>query len=434
MRRVVARGAFRVAPGHPLMLDCWIVRVGMSSSIRMPRPIPATGPRWCAPLASICLVVALLISWGCTTGLAAPDAGTRRAEEIMGVAPPEVSAKAVYAIDLDSGAVLYAKNADDKRPIASITKVVTALVTIQHAGLDEQVTIDESDLIPPDSSYTKVGLRAGDVQTVSALLAGLLVPSGGDAANALARYVGGKLANTTDRNTAMTAFIDEMNAYAQGLGLTESYFTSVAGDDDMGAFSSAHDLAIIGAQLMKNADLAWMVAQPSMSMNSQNGDPYSLINTNKMIQAGDPEYDPSVVGIKTGSTEGAGASVLLARKANGGQSTVILVILGSTLEYDKDYAIVADQRWADAAAVFQDMDARFTWTQLDDTGSAFPGLAEQLSVWGLELRNPPLLPLDKDATFQLVVGASEGDSAGEVIIYSGDAELAALPVYAAGTA
>ncbi|MGB3330430.1 MAG: hypothetical protein WBA46_15825, partial [Thermomicrobiales bacterium] len=222
-----------------------------------------------------------------------------------------------------------------------------------------------------------------------------------------------------------------MNAYAGSLGLTESYFTNPDGDDDKGAFSSAHDLAIMGAELMKNADLAWMVSQTSMSIASQNGEPYALTNTNEMIQPGTQYYDPSVVGIKTGSTEGAGASVLLARKANNGQSTVILVVLGATLEYDQNYAIVTDQRWADATTIFKDMDARFTWQQVD--ASTFSGLQEQLSVWGLELRDTPILPLDKDATFQLVVPPPGSDKPGQVVIYSGESELATIQAYPAGS-
>ncbi|HWK80997.1 MAG TPA: serine hydrolase [Thermomicrobiales bacterium] len=386
---------------------------------------------WTAALQAVLLALLLLVGMGSPMALAAPQVSTGTAGT-LGIAPPDVSAKAVYALDMTSGAVLYAKNADAKLPIASITKVITALVTVNHVGLTEQVTIAQKDLLDPNSTFTKMNLRAGDVLSVADLLEGLLLPSGGDAANALARYVGGKLANTTDGNAALTAFIDEMNAYAKSLGLSESYFTNVAGDDDQGAFSSAHDLAIIGSQLMKNADLAWMVAQPSMQVASQNGDPYALTNTNKMLQSSDPEYDPNVVGIKTGSTEGAGASVLLARKANDGQSTVILVVLGSTLEYDENYTIVTDQRWADAASIFSDMDQRFTWTQVD--ASSFPGLQEQLAVWGLELHDTPVIPLDKDATFQLVVPPPGSDQQGEVVIYSGDSELASIPVYASGTA
>lgn len=368
---------------------------------------------------------------GAPLALGAPKASAE-AESTLGIAPPEVSAKAVYALDTASGAVLYAKNADAKLPIASITKMVTALVTVNHVALSEQVTIQQEDLIDPDSAFTHVGLRAGDILTVADLLNGLMLPSGGDAANALARYVGGKLGNTTDINASTTAFIDEMNAYAKGLGLTESYFTNVAGDDDQGAFSSAHDLAIMGAELMKNADLAWIVAQPSGQIPSQNGEPYALTNTNRMMQPTDQYYDPNVVGIKTGSTEGAGASVVLARKANDGQSTVILVILGSTLVYDESYNIVTDDRWGDASAIFSDMDQRFTWTPVD--ASSFPGLQEELSVWGLELRDTPVIPLDKDATFQLVVPPAGSDQQGEVVIFSGESELASIPAYASGSA
>lgn len=376
-------------------------------------------------LAALLLTLALVLGTGSVATFAAPVASGKAVQR--GIAPPDVSAQAVYAIDLDSGAVLYSKNADEQRPIASITKVVTALVTVKHVALDEPVTIVESDMVQ-DINYTQMGVRVGDTLTVSELLQGLLLPSGGDAANALARYVGGKLANSTDLSASMNAFMDEMNNYAKSLGLTESYFTTPAGDDDQGAFSSAHDLAIMGAELMKNADLAWIVSQPAVTIASQNGPSYELVNTNEMIEAGNQYYDPNVLGIKTGSTEGAGASVLLARKANGGESTVILVVLGSTLEYGDKSQILADGRWDDATAIFADMDSRFTWTQLDATGSVFPGLSEQLTVWGLELSDPPLVPLDKDATFQLVVMPPGSDTAGELVIYSGDAVLDTVAV------
>lgn len=405
--------------------------VGMSVLPQNTHAIRPARRGWPAAMQAMLLALLMLVGVGQPLALAAPQAPADAAA-IVGIAPPDVSAQAVYAIDMSSGAVLYAKNADEKRPIASITKMVTALVTVSHASLSEQVTIQQEDLLEPDSMYTHVGLRAGDVLTVADLLNGLMLPSGGDAANALARYVGGKLANTTDPNAAMTAFIDEMNAYAKGLGLTESYFTNVAGDDDQGAFSSAHDLAVMGVELMKNADLAWIVAQPSGQIPSQNGEPYPLLNTNSMLQPGNPFYDPNVVGIKTGSTEGAGASVVLARKANDGQSTVILVVLGSTLVYDENSKIVTDDRWGDAASIFSDMDQRFTWTQVD--ASSFPGLQEELSVWGLELRDAPVIPLDKDATFQLVVPPAGSDQEGQVVIYSGESELASIPVYATGNA
>lgn len=275
---VVRRDAAWRAPCLPRA--AWKVPMGLNASPDLTWPFVGARGRI---LATLLLTLAIIVGTSGMTAMAAPLGNSAAAQR--GIAPPDVTAQAVYAIDLDSGAVLYSKNADEQRPIASITKVVTALVVVQHVALDEQVTIIESDQVQPP--FTSMGARPGDTLTVSELLQGLLLPSGGDAANALARYVGGKLANSTDIHVSMNAFMDEMNNYAKSLGLTESYFTTPDGDDDTSAFSSAHDLAILGAELMKNADLAWIVSQPSVSLASQNGPSYDLVTTNRMMTAGD---------------------------------------------------------------------------------------------------------------------------------------------------
>ncbi|MGB3307532.1 MAG: serine hydrolase [Thermomicrobiales bacterium] len=363
---------------------------------------------------------------------AAPQQAPASDQAQRGIAPPEVSAEAVYAMDLQSGTVLYNKNADERRPIASITKVITALVTVKHVSLDEQVTIIDSDLLDPNSPFTKMGLRSGDTLRVVDLLQGLLIPSGGDAAKALARYVGSKLSGSDDPATATTAFIDEMNAYAQSLGLKDSYFTDPDGEDDSSAFSSAHDVTILGGELMKNADLAWIVNQPNYTIPSQLGEPYQQNNTNSMLG------QDGVIGIKTGSTEGAGASLLLARSVNGGENTVVMAVLGSTLTYDDQSNIVEDDRYTDSQTIFADMDARFTWTSLDAVGDTFPGLAEEMAVWDVELKDPPVMPIDlrkqDKPSYQLVLGppTDGGKQAGSVLLYSGDTAFASVPVFQIG--
>jgi len=362
----------------------------------------------------------------------APPASAPAADR--GIAPPEVSAKGVYAFDLASGTVLYEKNMDERRPVASITKVVTALVVVNHATLDEQVSILETDLLDPSSPYTKVGLRTGDTLNVRDLLYGLLLPSGGDAANALARFVGTKLSGSTDPVTAQTAFIDEMNAYVQKLGLKDSFFTDPAGDDDQNAYSTAHDIAILGGELMKNANLAFIVKEPTYSIASLVGEPYTGDTTNQLLG------QDGVVGIKTGSTEGAGASVVLARSVNNGQNIVVMAVLGSTLEYDAASNITADERYTDAKTIFADMDTRFTWTSLDQTGDTFPGMKEEMAVWGVELKDPPVMPLDirseDNPSYLLVLSppTDGGKQAGSILLFAGDSQVGSVPVYQLGGA
>ncbi|MGI8484389.1 MAG: D-alanyl-D-alanine carboxypeptidase family protein [Thermomicrobiales bacterium] len=364
---------------------------------------------------------------------AAPVQPTAVVTPNRGIAPPQVSAQAVYAFDLESGTVLYEKNIDERRPVASITKAVTALVTVNNASLDEQVKIIDSDLLDPNSAYTRMGLVSGDTLTVAQLLYGLLLPSGGDAAKALARHVGEKLSGSTDPDTARTAFIDEMNNYVQKLGLKNSFFTDPDGEDDANAFSSAHDVAIIGGELMKNADLAFIVNQPTYSIPSQVGEPYTGINTNELLGK------DGVIGIKTGSTEGAGASLLIARSMNNGNNVVIVAVLGSTIQYDASSNITADERYTDSQTIFADMDARFTWTSLDQTGDTFAGLKDEMAVWGVGLKDPPVMPIDMRAedkpSYQLVLDppTDGGKQAGTVLLFTGDTPVASVPVYQLGS-
>jgi len=361
--------------------------------------------------------------------LAAPIQATNGSP--LGMTPPDVSAAAIYAYDLDSGSVLYTKNADAHRPVASVTKIVTALVTYKHATRDEAVDIDDSDLIDPESEYTRMGLQSGDRLLVLDLVYGLLLPSGGDAANALARFVGTKISGESDPDVARGKFVEEMNAYVASLGLADTYFVDPAGENDRG-FSSAHDIAVLGGELMAVPDLAFIVAQQTADVTSQKGVVYSLKNTNDLL-----DDNLGVVGIKTGSTSAAGANVLLARQVNGGESIVVVAVLGATLEYDADGIIVQDTRYDDAKAIFADMDERFTWTSLADASDVFPTLSEEMSVWDVTFQDPPVLPIPTDggdASYQLVIGApvGAGEQAGVVEIYSGRTLLGSVPVYQAG--
>ncbi|MGH2548446.1 MAG: serine hydrolase [Thermomicrobiales bacterium] len=259
-----------------------------------------------------------------------------------------VTARAVYAYDLSNKTQLYELNSIDRMPVGSIVKVATALVTVEHVGLDESVVIDESDLVDP-GVYSNMGLMAGDTLTVEQLLQGLLIPSGGDAALALARYVGEGLSGSDDPDTARAAFVDAMNEYAVSLGLENTHFSNPDGDNADDNYSSAADVAWLGAALMQNDDLAAIVAMPDFSFESEGGNLYEKPTTNELLGV------DGIIGIKTGSTGEAGGCVVLAQEtASGG--IIILTVLGSDLAYDDLNRIVTDARWDDARQVLQDID------------------------------------------------------------------------------
>lgn len=258
-----------------------------------------------------------------------------------------VTARAVYAYNPEIDKPLYQTNATERMGIGSIVKVATALVTVANVDLDEQVLIDGSDLVDP-GIYSNMGLLAGDTLTVEQLLQGLLVPSGGDAAMALARYVGMQLSGSDDPDIARAAFVEQMNALAEQLGLANTNFTNPSGDDDKNNYSTAEDVAKLGAALMESKALVRIVAMPNYEFTSIDGNAYAGVNTNQLLGVS------GVVGIKTGSTGDAGGCVVLAQVREDG-SMIILTILGSDLAYDDLNRITTDMRWDDAQQVLNQL-------------------------------------------------------------------------------
>src|SRR5206468_701359 len=140
---------------------------------------------------------------------------------------PRLTAAGAILEDFDTGKVLFSKSPDRRRPIASLTKIMTAFVVLSSAHLDDVV------VVPPEAVSqigSNIGLRTGERLTVRDLLYGMLLPSANDAAVALARFAGG----TVD------AFVQRMNATASGMGLRDSHFASATGLDNSG-YSTARD-------------------------------------------------------------------------------------------------------------------------------------------------------------------------------------------------
>ena len=139
----------------------------------------------------------------------------------------EISAKSAFALDVKSGKALATLNADERRPMASLTKMVTALVITKALdddliSLNESVTIEESDIVDP-TIYSHMGLEVGDTVTIEQLLDGMLIPSGNDAAKALARHVGERLPGGDDVGPR-SAFVTAMNDVVADLGLLNTAF------------------------------------------------------------------------------------------------------------------------------------------------------------------------------------------------------------------
>ncbi len=224
--------------------------------------------------------------------------------------PSGLSAASAILIEAETGTVLYEKNPDVKRAMASTTKIMTAILTIEAGDLDSEFVVDSYAIMVEGTS---MGLREGDRVSRRDLLYGILLPSGNDAANAAAVSVGGSIGG----------FVEMMNAKAEELGLSSTHFVTPSGLDADGHYTTAHDLAMLTAYAMKNETFCEIVACSSAEVEFGNP-PYmrTLYNSNKMLH----RYE-GAVGVKTGFTDNARRCLVSAAERDG--TTLIAVTLNA---------------------------------------------------------------------------------------------------------
>ena len=227
---------------------------------------------------------------------------------------PDISAEAAILIEIDSGEILYEKNANAPMYPASTTKIMTALLALEHLNLEDKITVPE-DMGPADGSA--MYLLPGEVFTVRELLDGLLVKSANDAAVLLARTISGDI----------QSFATLMNQRAKDIGCTNTSFANPNGLHDPSHTISAHDMALIAREAMKNATFRELVSQVNVTLDEtpQTPEKRYFRNTNRFLWSTSKiiynnEYIPIkyelVDGIKTGYTGEAGNCLVSSGKKN----------------------------------------------------------------------------------------------------------------------
>ncbi len=211
------------------------------------------------------------------------------------------SAASAVLIEQRSGRVLYEQNADEERLIASITKIMTAVVALEHGELQMPYTVTAQDMAEGSSMY----LKPGDQLRLEELIYGLMLVSGNDAALAVAHCVSGE---TED-------FVALMNETAARLGMEHSHFANPNGLDAEGHYSSARDMAILTAYALSNHDFRRIVSTASITI----GERY-LSNHNKLLRLCE-----GCIGVKTGFTKAAGRTLVSAAQREG--MTLVCVTL-----------------------------------------------------------------------------------------------------------
>jgi serine-type D-Ala-D-Ala carboxypeptidase (penicillin-binding protein 5/6) len=332
---------------------------------------------------------------------------------------PDMSATSVLAVDLTSGSLLYHYDADVPVAPASTLKIITAMTALLVLDPNETIEIIEPDLVDT-TVYSNAALQAGDQVSVKDLLAGLMIPSGGDAAKALARVAGNRLGPGPGQHP-VSRFVTEMNDLSASLGMQNSKFVNPDGPDVPGQFTTARDLAIASEALLRDRLLAEIVAAPAwtMTVSGPNTREYVVYNTNALLGS-----DP-VHGVKTGTTGEAGESVVLATRRGGNQ--ILTVVMGS------------DHRYRDTLSLLQYIDDRVRWVEFGASDD-FPGLRNAADRFGFVLAVPftkPMLYSDSDRLHsQLSLGPRPRGTLpvrwGHVVFFHDGEELYQVPVLMTG--
>lgn len=254
---------------------------------------------------------------------AAPPTRSLPGIEVMSVSAPNsiikkfeaplLSASGVLLIDALSGEEIYSISKEQRRPMASLTKIMTALMILERHDLDETV------VVPPMAEQiggSTVGIKPGQRLSVGSMLKALLLPSANDVAYTLAMFSG----------KSVGTFVSQMNDRALALGLKNTHFANPAGLDNAMQYSTPRDLAWLTLAALQHESFREMVGTRSARIVASDGTEFDLRNTNEMLH-----FNEQVLGVKTGTTDGAGECLIVLFREK--ESLYLLILLDSKDRY-----------------------------------------------------------------------------------------------------
>lgn len=253
----------------------------------------------------------------------------------------DINAKNAYLLNVSSNTVLYEKESSQSIAPASTAKMLTALTVLDYCDENDEVLVGkEIERIAKDGS--RAWLNTGDRLSVRQLLDALLLPSGNDAAYALAVFTGRKICKdeTISIDESIAAFIDAMNKKAANIGAVHSNFVSPDGYDAEGQYSTAYDLACIAKAFIDSRMLKEIAGSYRISDVWLNGREVTYYNTNELINPESRYFYECAAGIKTGNSESAGSCLISCAYID--DQLYICVMMGSTEE----------GRWQDSLALY----------------------------------------------------------------------------------
>ena len=345
--------------------------------------------------------------------------------------------KSAYFMNLDTGRVLLEKEADTMRSPASLTKIMTVLLTLENCEDPANTVVT----IPDESLFTdvivqngaRIYLREGEQISVESLIYATMLKSACDSASALAWYVG---------NGDPQAFYDMMNKKAEELGMTNTHFMNAHGIDEDGHYSTARDMAILTQAALQNEDFVDIISTYSYQIPADNISAARTVNyTIELLNPKSANYYEGAFGVKSGYTSKAGRCLITTAERNG--MRFLCVIFGANLDSNTGY-YTQNQSYLDTRALY---DWAFsTYTLIDyaadppaDLVSVVHGTED--TVQGTLARTTPVLKRDTDqisAAYQLSESIDAPVQAGETplgtaqIFLNGEV-IDTVPVVAAGS-
>lgn len=262
--------------------------------------------------------------------------GTVPVFEVQAAAAPEISARSGVLMEKISGQILFDKDMHKKLPIASTTKILTALITLEQPNLDEYFVVDETAIRVEGSS---MGLKPGDKVTLRGLAVGMLLASGNDAANAAAVRIDGSI----------DKFMERMNMRASEIGMMDSNFITPSGLDAKEHYSTAYDMALLARTALGNPVFGEICNKKNASIEFGNP-PFRrfFANHNRLLTT----YQ-GTIGLKTGFTKKAGRCLVAAAERNG------ITLIAVTLDAPDD--------WYDHSNLFNNGFGRISITEKEYT-------------------------------------------------------------------
>lgn len=317
-----------------------------------------------------------------------------------------ISAQSAVLICAESGEILFERNADKQLSMASTTKIMTSLLALEAGTPNREIVVTE-EMVSVEG--TSMGLVAGDSVSLIELVYGMLLQSGNDAANTVAYVIGG----------SPEGFADMMNARADKIGMKYTNFVTASGLDDDEHYSTAHDMALLAAECLKNPGFAAICSQKTAKLTYGNP-PYArtLTNHNRLLWS----Y-PDSIGVKTGFTKKSGRCLVSAARRGG--ITLVAVTLNAPDDW-ADHKELLDYGFSVCKSSLLTCD--LSQTAMPVSGGKKDSVALRLAYQSEGLEGSRCVLLLKPFEYAPV---NEGETVGKAVFVYGDRVVAEIPVVTA---